>query len=55
MAEIEGTHGIPRYARSLANELQQFIHGIGELNIVHKIHPNSAYSYSGIVIIWINK
>ena len=42
-SEMEGSHVLPRYARSLANELQKVLHGVDKRRIVNEIQPNSAY------------
>ena len=53
--EMGGEHGLPRDSRSLTNELQQVIHGIGKKRVVNKIQPNSSYSNDRRVMQWVNK
>ena len=52
--KIEGAHGPPRYAISLASELQQVIYGIGKISILKKIQARYAYKYACRVIGQVN-
>ena len=54
-SELYGKHGLPRYATSLANELQQFLHGMGKFRISKEIKPSSAHRYFHGVIKQVNK
>ena len=54
-SEIDGTHRLPIYARSLENELQKVIHDVGKRRIVNEIQPDYAYSYACRFIQRVNK
>ena len=54
-SEIDGTYGIPRDATSLANEIQQVLHGVGKRMISKAIRHNYTQKYSHRVIKWVNK
>ena len=52
--EIEGEHGIPKDATSLANELQQVLHRIVKIRVIKEIKSKSAYRYDRRVIERVN-
>ena len=51
---MDGVHGLPRDATSLANELQELLHGVGKHRISKEIKQSYAQSYSHRVIKWVN-
>ena len=54
-SEIDDVNGLPRYTRSLANELQQVLHDVGKRSIVNLIKHKSARRYTHRVIEKVNK
>ena len=52
---MDGARGLPKYANSIANDLQKGIHSVRKRNIVDEITAASAVKYSLRVIIRVNK
>ena len=50
-----GAHALPKYEKSLANELQQVLNSVGKINIFNDIKLQSTVKYNHRVIIWLNK
>ena len=54
-SEMEDSYELPRYARSLTNDIQEVLSCIGKRRVVNEIQPNSAYMYTLRVVQWVNK
>ena len=52
---MDGSHELPRYAISLANELQKVLLDIGKRSTSNEIKHNYAQRYSYRVIEWVNE